>query len=186
MPVLYHGCPSNIVGDVLYPLNMLKHLYPHTYEREIAKYQDHPDRLKLPLTMIPKLNCLWNDVVQCAPIHPHLLYRALLERGLPIKPGRSFFQIPLSAIQGIPAAIVTSSRQGSDPLHRIPTDAVSLLDPNTYQELTTIPAKTLAWYDHLVTIRKTPGIFKGIPHVMVQGPIPISQARVIRWEEPPI
>src|SRR5438309_1394935 len=109
MQAIYHMCPRQMVGEVLYPLNTLKQLHLAIYEREIAKYQDHPSRVNLPQRIIPKLNCLWNDVAQCSPIHPHLLYLALRERGFSVSPERAFFQIPLSLLHDIPVAIVSTS-----------------------------------------------------------------------------
>ena len=175
--------PRQMVGEILYPLNTLQQLHPAIYEREIAKYQDHPSRFDLPRRMIPKLNCLGNDVVQCSPIHPHLLYLALRERGLPVRPDRTFFQIPLSTLRDVPIAIVTSSGDPTAPLRE---DEVSLLDRNTYRELDSVPAEALKWYDHLAHQERIFGLFMGIPQVMVLGSIPITQAREIRWGEPPI
>lgn len=184
MQAIYHMCPHHLVGEVLYPLNTLKHLHPDIYEREIAKYQDHPSRINLPQRVIPLLNCLWNDVVQCSPIHPHLLYLALRERDFPVQPDREFFQIPILMLPDVPIAIVSSSGNPAVPLHG---KEVRLFDRTTYRELDAVPEKTLAWYDHLVQQKRLAGIFKGVPHIMIQGPIPIAQVRSkIRWGESPM
>jgi hypothetical protein len=183
MQAMYHMHPPQMVGEVLYPLNTLRQLHPGIYTREIAKYQDHPSRFNLPRLHIPKLNCLWNDVVQCSPIHPHLLYLALRERGLlPAQHSRTFFQIPVSSLGDTPLAIVSSSGDPTIPLRE---EEVQLIDHTTYRELDIVPAQALEWYDHLARQKKLFGLFMGVPHVMVQGPIVIHQAREILWEEPP-
>jgi hypothetical protein len=183
MQAIYHMCPPRMVGEVLYPLNTLRQLHPGVYKHEIAKYQDHPSRFDLPRRIIPKLNCLWNDVVQCSPVHPHFLYLAFRERGLlPVQHSRTFFQIPLSTLGDVPIAIVSSS---GDPTISLREEEVCLLDHATYHELDALPAQALEWYDHLTRKKKLFGLFMGIPHVMVQGPIMINQAREILWEEPP-
>ncbi|QBD76366.1 hypothetical protein EPA93_10235 [Ktedonosporobacter rubrisoli] len=180
MLALYHQYPLDMRGEVLYPLNTLKYLYPDIYEREILKYQDHPNREDLPKRVIPLLNCLWNDVVQCSPIHPHLVYLALRERGFPVQPDRAFWQIPLSALADVPIAVVGYPR---NPLGQ---EHAHWLDRSTYCELDAVPAETLAWYDYLAQQKKLVGIFQGIPHVMVQGPISVLHARKIHWGELPM
>ncbi len=183
MQAIYHVSPLRMVGEILYPLNTLQQLHPAIYEYEIAKYRDHPSRFNLPQLVIPKLNCLWNDVVQCSPIHPHLLYLALRERGFPLQPDRAFFQIPLASLRDVPVAVVTSSGDPTVPLRE---EDVCLLDHTTYRELDIVPAETQQWYDHLAQQKKLFGLFMGVPHVMVLGPIPVAQVRQIRWEEPPL
>ncbi|HEV2066901.1 MAG TPA: hypothetical protein VGR08_08690 [Thermomicrobiales bacterium] len=98
MDSIYHGVPTRLRGTTLSPLNRLRDLYPDIYESEIAKYQDHPDRILLPQTRLPVLDCLWNDVVHTAPIHPHRLYRAWIARGANVDPGRAFFRIPIDRV----------------------------------------------------------------------------------------
>jgi hypothetical protein len=175
MQAIYHMCPRHMMGEVLYPLNTLRQLHPDIYEREMAQYQDHPSRFDLPRRIIPRLNCLWNDVVQCSPVHPHLVYLALRERGLQVPPERVFFQIPVSTLPDVPIAIV------SYPRNPLGEEQVCLLDRATYRELDALPAKALEWYDHLAQQQRVFGLFQGIPHVMVQGPIPIAQAHTISW-----
>jgi hypothetical protein len=57
----YHILKDNFTGDIIYPLNQLKDIYPDHYTREIKKYEG---REKLMDVRNPILNCLWNDVVQ--------------------------------------------------------------------------------------------------------------------------
>lgn len=52
--------PKNLAEDTLYPLNVLKDRYPEQYREHAAKYDW---RLELMDIVIPKLNCLWNDVL---------------------------------------------------------------------------------------------------------------------------
>ena len=184
MHSLYHLRPGDMVGTVLYPLNTLKTLHPAIYERQAAKYRDHPSRVGLPLQVIPKLGCLWNDVVQCAPIHPHLLYRELQARGARVNPELAWFEIPLSAVAGLPVAVF--DRPGpEDPTLPPRDEEVTWLDPQRYAELDAVPTKTLQWYDRIAREGRVYGMFVGIPHVLVQGPIDVGEARIIHWSWPP-
>ena len=182
MQSIYHMCPSEMVGDVLYPLNTLRQLYPLVYEREMIKYQDHPHSQDLQTRRIPKLNCLWHDVVHCSAIHPSLLYRALQERDLPVRAERTFFQIPLTSLQAEQGvALQTSIRD--DPAAPIDDEAVSWLDVTTYRELALVPPDALEWYDQLTLLKRTIGLFVGVPLILIPSPISIKQARVISWGE---
>jgi len=180
MQSIYHMCPSEMVGDVLYPLNTLGQLYPFVYEREIIKYQDHPDCQDLQARRIPKLNCLWHDVVHCSGIHPNLLYRALQERELPVRPGRTFFQIPLTSLQEGQAVVLQTSIRDK-PSAPIDDAAVNWLDFTAYRELTQVPPDALEWYDQLTLLKRAIGLFVGVPLILVHAPISIKQARVISW-----
>ena len=63
MQYVYHMVPEELKGEYLIPLNELKSVYPNLYGEYIQKYKDHPHREKLLTRKIPKLECLWNDVV---------------------------------------------------------------------------------------------------------------------------
>jgi len=175
---VYHSRPRKMLGDVLYPLNQLRALHPEVYAQQIAKYGDHPDRLAIPGFRIPLLDCLWNDVVQCAPIHPHLLFDALAMRGLQVKSGLEFFQIPVTTVANLPAVLYTPA---PGPLHAPLETEVAWFDAAAYEELHAVPSDTLAWYDRLAREGRVYGHFVGVPHVMVHGPIDISDAHTITW-----
>ena len=63
LPFIYHKKPPAMQGQVRYPLNVLKEVAPRAYEAELAKYQGREELLKM---TIPKLGCLWNDVLHCS------------------------------------------------------------------------------------------------------------------------
>ena len=179
---VYHRRPDDMLGTVLYPLHELKAHSPEHYASEIAKYGDDPKRLSLPSQRVPKLDCLWNDVVHCAPIHPHLLYLALVERGFRVNPETACFQIPVLAIAGMPVAVYVGS--GLEPDRPLREDEVEWLNDETYAELRSVPTPTLAWYDRLAIEGRLYGTFVGIPHVLVRGSIDIRDLRVVRWGDP--
>lgn len=184
MAYIYHMRQPDMQGKILYPLNTLNEIYPEIYTRQIAKYNDYPDRKKLPQKIIPRLNCLWNDVVQCSPVHPYLLYQALALRELSVNPALEFFQIPISEVGSAPLALFDDSASSNED---ITDETVTLISPESYRELTAVPEATLKWYDRLASQGKRVfGHFVGVPHVMVQGPIEITEAKIIRWGEPPV
>jgi hypothetical protein len=180
MAFVYHMKPFDMRGEVLHPLNALKDRYPDVYEKQIAKYGDDPGRKKLPQRRIPKLDCLWNNVIQCAPIHPHHIYRAITERGLQLPERIAFYKIPVAKFAHLPTVIYYSQMKQSV-VETLPDDAIEWFDFDTYAELTELPDDALAWYDELQRKGTAFGHFVGIPHVLIQGPIDIGDVEVIYW-----
>ncbi len=106
------------------------------------------------------------------------------ERDLPAAPDSLWFQIPLVAVQDLPAAIYSGSGR-RDPTAPIPPEEVTWLDRERYAELDAVPDATLAWYDRLAREGRVRGSFVGVPHLLVRGPVDVSGARTLRWDEPP-
>lgn len=69
---IYHAVPEMMSGETLYPLNTLRKIYPEAYEYAVRKYDWRRDYLEL---TIPKLDCLWNDVLHFSMIHPHEIFK---------------------------------------------------------------------------------------------------------------
>lgn len=82
---VYHRKSKNFVGDTIFPLNHLP--FPEVKTREQKKYQGRESLLE---TKIPPLDCLWNDVIHCTPVHPSIVYSALREAGFQSS-GATFF-----------------------------------------------------------------------------------------------
>lgn len=171
MTYIYHGCPETMIGTVLYPLNELRIRHPDIYRQEMAKYADHPKRVSLPETVLPKLDCLWNDVLHCSPIHPRRLYEAWRAQGIKSVPDKGFFRIPINRVSHHRVAIM----RGRD---------VEWLDAVDYKEITTVTAETLKWYGKMARQGRFGGHFVGVPHVLVEGAIDIEGVEVVRWSDP--
>lgn len=172
MQRIYHAVPSTMVGTAIYPLNELKESAPEVYSREVMKYSDHPDRMRLPTTGFSALACRWNDVVHCSPIHPHLLYEAWRRVGMDVRPDRRFFVIPIGHVSHLPMAIMR--KQGDE-------RTLGLVDPDSYQEITSVPGETVNWYAKLARNGRSGADFVGVPHVLVHGSIDIANLEIVRW-----
>ena len=89
---VYHMVPAEMIGEKLIPLNSLGKVHPHLYEKYAEQYFDHPERSKLLKKQVPKLDCLWNDVLHFLPLHPHHVYKALKGLGINAKAELPFLQ----------------------------------------------------------------------------------------------
>jgi hypothetical protein len=167
MQFVYHRRPPDLRGEILYPLNALRARYPDAYERQAAKYRGREKRMA---TSVPPLGLLWNDVLHLAPIHPHLLYRALVACGLS-PPDHSYFAIPVDLLRGRPATVLIAH----DP------DLYRPFDPDRYCELGHVPESTLRFYDDEIRAGRQPLLYVGIPHVLVADPIDTAGLVQFSW-----
>ena len=78
MIYLYHIVPKNLKGNILYPLNSLKEIYPDIFQ---ARLKNYAGRESIMQHWIPTLNCLWNDVLQFSAVDPKEVKQALIEAG---------------------------------------------------------------------------------------------------------
>src|SRR5665213_119696 len=75
-PYLYHMVPDDMQGNVLHPLNTLKHTHPDLYVTKAEKYTDREYVME---QFIPTLEAAWNDVLHFTAVNPVELKKALTE-----------------------------------------------------------------------------------------------------------
>jgi hypothetical protein len=162
-----------MIGNVIYPLNHLRQINKEAYSRAVAKYQG---RERLMDFVIPKLNCLWNDVVHCLPIHPNLLYKAMLSSGLNPK-SYEWYRIDPSTIEDAQFLLYSFK---TSPYHRVDPDEFQIISMEEYKEIEGVPQKAFDWYRELAKeggeIRLP---FRYVPHLLVKGVVEISKAEII-------
>lgn len=169
---LYHALSAEMQGSALVPLRELRQVDPAAYTRAMAKYDDHPDRKRIPVRPISLLDCQWQDVVQCCPIHPHLLWRAWRDVGVE-RESKRFVEIPRSLVAHLEA--VTFDRDGGG------EEVYTPVDWSTFRNVTEVSEATRAWYAKLAAMSRKGADFIGVPHVMIRGSIDIANLPVIDW-----
>lgn len=92
MNYLYHRVPENMLGTIIYPGNMLVQKNPKmAYVME--KYKN---RASLVQSIIPGLDCLWNDVIFLSATHPKRLTDSLIAAGAEKKMTKYFCIDPIA------------------------------------------------------------------------------------------
>lgn len=184
---VYHKKPFNMVGDILIPLNQMPYSEKHqdTYHQAIKKYEGREQLLE---TIIPTLNCLWNDVIYLSPLHPHHQYAAYKKIGFTMK-SIKFYKIPVEMLFEKKVTVFKYlDYPDNDPIHDSLESYCDL--PAHYQELKEVPAATLDYYKSIYNPENptsTPPLaWYLIPHVMLQDTIDVSDPRVtvIDWQDP--
>ena len=173
---LYHICPLDMRGEVLYPLNRLRDSAPDVYELQVAKYAGRERVLEF---RIPLLEVLWNDVIHLSPIHPRRLAQAWTDAGLTSPSGwrRRFFRLPVERIAGLPAVWFASESMwvNNSPYEEVPlappANEFTWFDPHEYRELQATPVAYPEYLRAQIELGRRPLLFPKIPHILVEGEI---------------
>ena len=166
------------------PFKFLKNTYPQLYEKYTEKYFDHPKRPKLLKKQVPKLNCLWNDVLHFLPLHPYFVYQALTSLEIKTKEKQSFYKIPIEKLKNNKNAIYLYSQEKyKGPAEPIDENEMELLAIKDYKELTGLPSATYDYYENESRKGNRFGLFPYIPHVLSIGDVEIKDVAIITWDE---
>lgn len=182
---IYHMVPQEMLGDKLLPLNSLKQAYPHLYDRYTKKYFNDPQRTKLLQRQVPKLNCLWNDVLHFLPLHPYFIYKAITSLGIETKVNVPFYKIPIQNIKNNNNAIYLYSKENyRGPAEYINEVEIRTIEMDEYKEMTEIPLATIEYYTIEKEKGKEFGLFPFIPHLLSQGEVAVNNVEIIQWSKP--
>ncbi|MFA1822119.1 group-specific protein [Virgibacillus oceani] len=185
MEYVYHMIPKEMVGKKLMALNKLKLKDRGLYERYMKKYYDHPERPRLLEKQVPKLDCLWNDVIHLLPLHPSHVYQALTELRVSVKHDLNFYKIPFTQLAANQNVIyLYRKRYYQGPAAKINEKEIKWIQHiSEYQALTSIPKDTLTYFEKEHAKGNRFGMFHFIPHILSLGEIDTENADIINWNE---
>ncbi|PGS46517.1 group-specific protein [Bacillus sp. AFS041924] len=176
--------PRNMSGETLMSLNIIKVMDSELYKQYAKKYYDHPERPKLLEKEIPKLNCLWNDVIHLLPLHPNLVYDALRIVGVKVKTDLMFYKIPTKNLVNNKNVVYLCSKENYiGPAAKINSEDVHFIDIEEYEEMTELPIDTRNYYEEENMKGNKFGMFQFIPHILSLGEVSVLNAEVINWSE---
>ncbi len=165
-------------GNVLYPLNTLRQVFPSVYEIQVQKYKGRGLILE---RLIPSLCCLWNDVLHLTPVHPRQLQKALVEAGFDVK-GWQWFQIDPAVAGFTPenTTIYLYSPDKRDPgnFDKPLADFVPF-SRERLAEVEELPAATRRYYRQMKEEGKRPLLFHLVPHILHHGNINVQDVAII-------
>lgn len=181
---IYHMVPKEMIGDKLIPLSALGEISPHLFKQYTKKYFSHSERLILLKRQIPKLNCLWNDVIHFIPLNPYYVYEALTSLGIKTKEKQQFFKIPIERLTNNTSAIYFYTKEKyRGPTKEIVEDEIKILNVETYQELKELPAASVEYYQLENEKGNKFGLFAYIPHVLSLGEVQINDVEIVYWNQ---
>lgn len=170
---LYHRVPKNFVGNILYPLNQLKDIYPEAYEQQFAKYKGREFVTK---TKIPILNCLWNDVLHLSPVHPKEVYEELRKYD-DTKWKPAYYKIPSDSLKKENTVVYLFNSEGRE----VVSDLDNFKEYNAedvchYSEL---PQETKEYYKEAYGNGRLPLLYHKVPHILYKGTIHVDELEVV-------
>ena len=184
---VYHIVPKEMNGEFLFSLNELRLIHTELYKIYSKKYFDHPDREYLLSRSIPKLNCLWNDVIFLLPLHPYYVYEALNSLGVSIKNDWMFYEIPTQRLMENKNAVYFYNKENyKGPAANISDEEVQIIDIISYQECSALPSDTLVYFTEEHKKGVNFGMFAYIPHILSLGNINVKGVNKINWSIPPV
>jgi hypothetical protein len=179
---VYHMVPEEMIGEKLLPLNALGKIHPPLYEKYTEKYFDHPERSQLLKKQVPKLHCLWNDILHFLPLHPHHVYQTLKSLDINTKTELPFFKIPIERLLANQNAIYLYSKEHyRGPAAEIAEEEIRLIKIEDYKEMTSIPSDTADYFKNEKDKGKPMGMFHLIPHLLSLGEVDIQGVEIITW-----
>ncbi|MER2261297.1 MAG: group-specific protein [Psychrobacillus sp.] len=184
MKFVYHMVPKKMIGDELLPLNYIKGLDNELYKQYSEKYRNSPERESLLQRKIPKLDCLWNDVIFLLPLHPNYIFKSLSELGVRIKKDLLFYEIPIERLHDNLNAIYYYRKSNyKGPSSDIPEVEVEIIQIDSLHMLNAIPEDTLTYFTEESKKGTNFGMFAYIPHVLSLGKIDISGVNYVNWSK---
>jgi hypothetical protein len=160
-------------GDILYPLNELKGIYPNIYAEAIEKYTGRESVME---QRIPRLDCLWNDVVHLSAVHPKVVDDALIELGSHL-PARRFFVIDSHSLEN--EKTIVYLYQHHTRAEKLTLTNFTKYDPNDLEKLAVLPEETKSYYKEALARGERPLFWHRVPHILYKGSIDIRDCEVI-------
>lgn len=140
--------------------------------------------MKLLKRIVPRLDCLWNDVIFFLLIHPYHVYRSLKTIGVNVKTNLLFYKIPINNLLNNKIAVYRYQKENDKgTAAEIDGKDVELIDLKKFSELTHIPEDTQTYFEKEHKRGNKFGIFVYIPHILCLGEVSIEDAEVISWSE---
>lgn len=171
---LYHLLPVNLRGNILYPLNALIERFPDIYKRQVKKYAG---REYLTRQRIPRLNCLWNDVLHLSPVSPLKIKQALITAGSDPNFTISCYRIDPTIIEAR-KAIVYLFTYGNERDKMEEKDFMAY-NPSEIAEFSPMPPATIDYYRKMIGKGQWPLIYHRIPHILFKGTLNITDLPIV-------
>ncbi|MEI6850699.1 MAG: hypothetical protein WCK26_01900 [Candidatus Saccharibacteria bacterium] len=171
MRYVYHRVPENMIGDVLYPMNRLSDVDEKIYNLYKSGYDGREHLLK---REIPYIDCLWNDVIHCCPVHPQRIIDALRKAGVKKIPKSRYFEINIERDLDINDAVIFY--RNSEKFGDIRFEKAIGADWN---KVDIIPQLTLDYYQEVAKTEEPLFLYQGIPHFLYKGEIKTNGLKII-------
>jgi hypothetical protein len=166
---LYHRVPPKMFGNIIYPLNELKEIYPRSYHFKTMKYKG---REYLLTKRIPFFDCVWNDVVFLLAANPAEVIKNIESAGLQFGTWKKFFKIPIENFD-LSSMITWREYKGK-------YENFSRFDITNMNQYATIPQYQIKYWKHMKG-RRNYLAYPYMTHLLYKGQIDITNIEIITF-----
>ncbi len=172
---IYHLIPDPFHGSRLIPLNQMD-ISSDLYKNHASKYKGREGLMK---TMIPKLNCKWNDVIHFSCIDPMIVAREIKRINPDLILRRSqYFKIHIDQLSRYRPVIFTNNPKNKDDSFSILENEIIEFTKNTYKELVAVPDHTIEYWIRAKKNNQPLLWFAFMPHIFINGSVETSKFEV--------
>lgn len=157
-------------GKILYPLNSLKSKFPSLYRKEVEKYRGRESLLTI---NIPRLQCLWNDVIHLTAVHPKKIRNAFLKAGCQWH-ATEWFQIDPFSLDPSNTVVWLYTHEA------VLRKDVIAYGPEKISKYTKIRKATTDYYKKQAMHNKRPLLFYRVPHILYKGELKVDTLPILR------
>lgn len=173
---VYHRVPNKISGQILYPLNRLKAIYPELYAATVKHYAGREWVMQM---RIPILDCLWNDVLHFSPVHPTKIRDGLVAAGFSRKT-RTYFEIDPEQIGfNSENAVIFWHKLYRPDQRQLPAADFEPFYLESLARLTEVPQATIAYYRESRLRGQSTLTYLYVPHILFKGTIDVRALNII-------
>ena len=164
-----------MIGHELIPLNEMDG-NSDLYKGHAKKYVGRED---LMLANIPRLNCKWNDVVQCSALSPQIIVNCLKKYDSNLRFNRfEYYKIPTEYIEVHHEAVLFDRKKRKKGNFEIFESEVKDFSKFSYKELNEVPVETIEFWNKLDPEKEKYLWFAFIPHVLIKGKVDVKEFEI--------
>lgn len=164
-----------MTGGVLYPLNTLQTIYPDIYHAHKTKYEGREEMMGF---IIPRLNCLWNDVLHFSAVHPKEVKDAIAQAGGRSDYTLSCYEIDSNQLELDKVVVYLYSTPNINLNMTTESEFVSF-DPKDIEKYSHLPKETIEYYAESYRNKRKPLPFHRVPHILYKGSVDIKNCPII-------
>jgi len=166
--------PKQVFGNALLPLNQVLKYDKVAFDEKVKKYKGREVLLE---RFIPKLNCLWNDVLFFSPVHPKKI--KMLYEEIELKWALyEWFELNPNDIHSFKENAVIydiAEKQKGD--FSIDENEIRPFSLKELEKRGEIPDATIRYYRNAKASGEPIFTFYLIPHILYKGAIPFSKLK---------
>jgi hypothetical protein len=174
---IYHLVPDPFHGSKLVPLNQMDR-FSDLYTNHASKYKGREELMN---TMIPKLNCKWNDVIHFSCIDPKIVAREIKKIKPDLKLRRAkYFKIHIDQISEKYRAMIFSNypKEKNNTFHILENEMTDLTK-EAYKELIAVPEHTIEYWVRAHENNQPLLWFAFMPHIFINETVETSGFEVV-------